>query len=112
MNQIKPNDDGTCSEDCPQYTKTDYMEAECAAQISGVTDWGETLHACVEEPDWFIGICPIAYQRLLELARASALLRKRLGDITVNVDILGFDAINRWNMAYDAVRDLVGEDDE
>jgi len=87
--KIKPNADGTCSQECPEYADVEpgiSTSPVCFAQGEGVV-----------AGTWHGAHCPVAYQRLLEVVRLVA----------------GADFVNlRISDALDAVRDLMGEDDE
>ena len=90
MSEIQPNADGTCSRECPQFSEVDdYCRAVKSAKMRTGSE-----------------ICPIAYQRLLEVERHARRIRKaRRGEPRSVVE---------WalDQALVAVRDLKGEDDE
>ena len=106
MEQIKPNADGTCSRECPQcfkgfvYDTEDYYELHCRLLKYENGD-SQMVDDCCE---YFIGICPIAYQRLLEVERHARRIREaRRGRPCSVVEQL-------LDQALVAVRDLVGDD--
>jgi len=107
MSEIKPNADGTCSRECPQV--------EHVIPETPYDTW--SVRCRLVENRFVFGseICPIAYQRLQEVARTRMVLRllgERIFDRDAPSNQEWEMAEDQANDALDAVRELVGGDDE
>jgi len=100
MSEIKPNADGTCSRECPQF----HEEQDDYCREANLVKMGVDSE-----------VCPIAYQRLQEVARTRMVLRllgERIFDRDAPSNQEWEMAEDQANDALDAVRELVGGDDE
>jgi len=86
-----PCKDGQCSKDCEQYKGGKYDDHVCA--ISG---------KFVDIPyEYWVGICPIAYDALVEVARAGLVVNYHLTNSTDPDEYIR--VLTAWRKSYDTL---------